>query len=255
MESYLYSDLYELEDKHWWHKAKRKRVVSLIQEFSKQKNPKIADIGCGTGKNVEVFSRIGTAWGVDPSKDAIAFCKKRKLKHLKLGTIEKTGFTDGSLDIVTILDVLEHIDNEDAAITELKRILKKDGMLVLTVPAFTFLWSQWDVVLHHKRRYTTTQISDLLEKHGFQIQTLSYMYPWLVLPAYLVRFFKSKNSDEQYASDFQLSHPIVNQLIGIVTDIEQWLMRYIHFPIGTSIICVAFKKGSQPRSKKSKNNR
>lgn len=242
MESYLYQDLYELEDKHWWHQAKRDRVMSLIQQLCKRKKPVIADIGCGTGKNVETFNSIGTAWGVDPSKDAITFCKKRKLKNLKLGTIEKTGFKDSSLDIVTILDVLEHIDDENRAIKELKRILKKDGMLVLTVPAFSWLWSQWDVVLHHKRRYTTQEVTALLEKHGFVIKKISYMYPWLVIPALLVRFIKSKQKSDTYVSDFQLSNPLVNSVMNFVTGIEQKLLNIMNFPFGTSVICVAYKK-------------
>src|SRR5216684_3840556 len=107
MEKFLYEDLYKKEDRHWWHLAKRAAYLALIAKYLKVKNPRILDLGCGAGKNVEELSKLGEAWGVDISKEAIAFCKKRGIKNVKLGSAYKTGFGNGYFGLVTLLDVLE----------------------------------------------------------------------------------------------------------------------------------------------------
>ncbi len=99
MDTYLYKDLYDLEETHWWHRAKRQLLMGLIRKYATSGKRKIVDIGCGTGKNVESFASLGDSWGVDMSKEAIDFCKKRGLKNVAISKGEKTP-----------LDFLEHIE-------------------------------------------------------------------------------------------------------------------------------------------------
>src|SRR5258708_4769808 len=151
MEAYLYEDLYLLEEKHWWHISKRRLCLAIIKKFSTGKRPTILDVGCGTGKNIEEFNKVGKTYGIDNSSKAIKFCKIRNLKHVRLASSNRTGFKSGFFDVVTLLDVLEHVD-EQPTLSELKRILKKSGKIIITVPAYMWLCSNWDKVLHHKRR-------------------------------------------------------------------------------------------------------
>lgn len=247
MEKYLYKDLAKLEDSHWWHVAKREAVGELIKGFkwlnlvrgSTSKNLKILDIGCGTGRNVKEFAKFGQVWGIDSSAEAIKYCKEKGLKNIKLGTSDKTGFDNGTFDVVTLLDVLEHTD-EDKTLGEIKRVLVKDGLLIVTVPAFSWLWSRWDEVLHHKRRYTKESLEKVLLRNGFKVRKISYMYSFLVLPALVVRFIKSMFSKKNYGSDFEISPPFVNKLLLWLSRGERVLSYPL--PFGTSLICVATPK-------------
>jgi len=239
MEKYLYEDLAKLEDSHWWHISKRNSVIELIKLIGR-KNLRILDIGCGTGGNLKAFSRYGEVWGIDNAAEAINYCKSKGLKNVKLGSSDKTGFDGATFDAVTLLDVLEHVE-EAKTLKEIKRILKADGKLIITVPAFSWLWSRWDEVLHHKRRYTSSGLADLLAKSGFDVQKISYMYSFLVLPAYLVRFIKSKVSGKKYSSDFELSSPLLNKIFLTTSRLERFFWMTFGLPLGTSLICVAKK--------------
>ena len=160
MELFLYYDLKKQEDTHFWHIAKRKLVSDLIKK-SGLKNPKILDIGCGTGKTLEDFNKLGKGFGIDISKEAIRFCKSRGLKRIKLCSGSKTSFKNSQFQIVTLLDVLEHV-KEKSILKEIKRILSHDGLLIVSVPAYQWLWSQWDKIAHHKRRYTKNTLKNNL---------------------------------------------------------------------------------------------
>ncbi len=239
MEKYLYEDLYKLEDSHWWHIAKRRPVLEILQGIKSQTKLKILDVGCGTGKNMEMFSKIGEVWGIDNSKDAINFCKKRGLKNLKLATLESNGFEDNQFDIVTMLDVLEHIEDDFAAIIEVKRILKKGGNIILTVPAYGWLWSKWDEVLHHKRRYTRQSLVSVFDRAGFKVKKVSYMYSFLVLPVLISRSLKSLFFPNDYGSDFKLNSGMINKLFDFLSQLEFKLSNIFTIPFGTSIVCMA----------------
>lgn len=240
MEKYLYQDLYNLEGGHWWHIAKRRIVFNLAKSFLKIKNPKIIDIGCGTGKNLEQLSKIGTAWGVDNSKAAINFCKRRGLKKLRIADGENTDFPTNFFDLATSLDVLEHTD-DNQTLKEIHRILKKDGLVIITVPAFSWLWSKWDVVLHHQRRYTKKSLIKMLTQNKFKIVKISYMYSFLVIPALLIRPIKSLFYQDKYPSDFKLSSSPIDWLLDKIANIETFLILKTLIPIGTSLVVVAQK--------------
>ena len=240
MQKYLYQDLYELEDIHWWHKAKRKLVSLLLEKYLNGKPSKILDIGCGTGKNLEVFSKFGQVFGIDNSTDAIAFCKKRGLKGVTLGSIEKIPYKNSSFEIITALDVLEHVD-DSKALREISRILKKEGVLIITVPAFQWLWSKWDEVLYHKRRYTEKTLSKILKNNGFKIVKTSYIYSFLVLPSLIIRGIKKIFYKDYYPSDFKLSNKIINDFLITLANIERIFIINFKIPFGTSVVAVAKK--------------
>lgn len=234
----LYQDLYELEEKHWWHKAKRNLCKKIIGRYFK--GGKIVDIGCGTGKNVEAFSEFGEVWGIDSSEEALRFCKKRSLKNVKKGEAEKTNLPADSFGLVTLLDVLEHTD-DTKTLKEIHRILKKGGLLLITVPAYQFMWSQWDVVLHHKRRYTKGQLEKLLKENGFKIAYGSYFQSFLILPVFIVRKLKSLIKSKAYGSDFRIGNSFVNSLLLGLSKFERDLILKHGLPFGLSIIVLAKK--------------
>lgn len=236
----LYQDLYELEEKHWWHKAKRELCKKIVAKYFK--GGKIVDIGCGTGKNVEAFSKFGEIWGIDNSDEALKYCRDyRKLKNVKKGEAEKTGLRTSSFDLVTLLDVLEHTD-DTKTLKEIHRILKKDGLLLITVPAYQWIWSQWDVVLHHRRRYTKSKLEDLLKKNGFEIVYGSYFQSFLVLPVYIVRKLKSLIKSKDYGSDFRIGNSFINKSLLGLSKFERDVVLKHGVPFGLSIVVLSKKK-------------
>ena len=241
MKDYLYRDLYEEEERHWWHQAKRKIVLDFIKIYIPNKKLTLIDIGCGTGKNMETLQQFGQAWGLDSSTKAIKYCKKRGLSNVILGNAEDTKLAGNKFDLVTLLDVLEHVD-DDKLLKEMSRILKKNGYLLITVPALEWMWSQWDVVLHHKRRYTKKSLISILQKNKFEIITISYMYLFLILPALVVRMMKKIHNKKEYGSDFSLSNPFLNKILSTFAAIERYFIKRGLIPVGLSLIVLAQKK-------------
>jgi len=204
MQKYLYQDLYDLEDTYWWHKTKRNLVSYFLnQNLKNKKGNKLLDVKCGTGKNLGIFSKFGDVCGVDSSPEAIAFCKERGFKNVTLGNIEKMHFKQNSFDAVTALDVLEHV-NDDLALKEINKVLRSNGILVVTVPAFGWIWSKWDEVLLHKRRYTLKILSNILKANEFKIIRISYYYSFLLLPILVIRNIKNIFYKDNYPFRFQI---------------------------------------------------
>lgn len=230
--------MYATEENHWWHIAKRRIVEEYIKNLVKDKKQvKILDVGCGTGKNMELLSHYGTVYGVDISAKALSYCKKRGLTNLKKADITKLPFQNNFFDIIIALDILEHVDDHKA-VKELQRVTKKDGTIILTVPAYQWLWSQWDEVLYHKRRYTTQAVRNLFSSRTYTVKHSTYLYSFLVLPAFVIRIIKSRFSKKTYTSDFQITNAVLNNFFLFLTQIERTIIRFAAIPFGTSIFCV-----------------
>lgn len=236
----LYEDMYKTESHHFWHKAKREYVEKMIRTHTKGNKKDLLDIGCGTGKNIEIFSKMGEAYGIDSSDEALSFCRKRGIVHLKKGLAEKIPHEDGQFDVVSILDVLEHV-NDTEAVQEMKRVLKRKGIAVVTVPAFSWLWSKWDEVLGHKKRYTKKSLLSLFPAAGWEVKKITYIHSFLVIPTLIIRSIKSKQNKE-YASDFQLMNPFINWILHLLSGLEQMVVTRYDMPFGTSLLCVVQKK-------------
>lgn len=238
MEESEYKSMYEQESKHWWFKGRKRIFLSLIKKRYK-KGIKILDFGCGTGINIKALEKFGNVKGIDVSKESKRFCKKRGI-NVKLLDIskksKKLGKYRNKFDLITSFDVLEHIDNDSIALKNLNDFLKDDGRLLITVPAFNFLWSNHDVVLHHKRRYAKKALKKLLEKSGFKIELLSY-YNFFIFPAILIRKIINPK-----ASSTEISNTKFNWLFDIIYSLEIIMINLGLIPWGSSIICMAKKQ-------------
>ena len=169
MQKKLIVEMFEQEKTYWWHRAKRYTVQNILAAASHSRQLMLLDIGCGTGQLMEELKKFGTVYGVDISRDALSFCKKRGLTNLSQATLGKTKlpFKDKTFDAVFCLDVLEHIDEWEKSLLELKRVLKPQGFLIVTVPAYQFFFSYWDKMLGHKRRYTKQLLIQQTAQAGF----------------------------------------------------------------------------------------
>ena len=158
MEQHTYGIMNDVEDKHWWFVGRRAILESFLArtvESIRQPNStvRILDVGCGTGANLEMLKQYGESEGVDVSDDALEFCRKKGLKVHK-GLAEELPFPDETFDLVTALDVVEHLDDDIAGLKEMLRVLKTGGKTLIFVPAFMWLWGVQDDISNHRIRYT-----------------------------------------------------------------------------------------------------
>jgi SAM-dependent methyltransferase len=241
MERHTYAIMYRVEETHWWFVGRRRIISSFVEriiESLKQEQPRILDVGCGTGANLEMLSRCGVAEGVDVSSEALAFCRARGLRHVKQGEAEHLSFADETFDFVTGLDVVEHLDDHLAGLKEMHRVLRSGGRALLFVPAFMFLWGVQDDISNHRRRYTLSGLKQVVRHAGFEIERATYVNITFFLPILLGRLLM-RATRFRPASENNLTVGFLNGILGSILGTEASLLRYVNFPFGVSIICVA----------------
>ena len=237
MEEHVYQQLYDLEDAHWWFRGRRAVIHALLDRADLPAHPRILDAGCGTGRNLVELAAVGDAHGIDPSTDAIAFCRRRGLGQVAEAGVEAMPFEPGAFDLVVATDVIEHIDDDVGALRELRRVARPGGTLLLTVPAYMWLWSQHDDSHHHRRRYTLPRLRRSVAAAGWRPVTESYFNTTLLPPIALLRMLaRRKPVGSAERSDYQLTEGPLNRLLDLPMRGEAALIRRgWHLPAGVSI--------------------
>jgi SAM-dependent methyltransferase len=243
MDESFYPAYYQLEGRHWWFLGRRRLFLRLLeQRFPPDARPiDVLDFGCGTGAFLEHLDRFGTVSAVDADPSAVAFCHTRGRSEV---TLVPPGaplpFRDGAFDLVTTLDVIEHVDDDVAALAELRRVLRPGGRLLVAVPAFMFLWGKQDEVSHHRRRYTAPTLRRALADAGFGVDRMSYFNMILFPPIAAVRLGRRLLRRPGSAqSDFDLGPAALNRAFGAVFGAEADLVARRDLPFGVSLLAVA----------------
>jgi SAM-dependent methyltransferase len=241
------AEMYALHDahesSHWWFVARRRIVLRMLRRELDEPPPaglRLLDVGCGAGGMLGHLARFGSAIGVDPSPDAVAYSAARGA-DVRLGTLpDGLPFgADDRFDVITLLDVLEHVDDDDASLRTLRRLLAPAGLLVMTVPAFPFLWSGHDVVNEHRRRYTRPQLRQRLVTAGFDVRTLSYFNTALFPPIAAVRLLRRLSRGADEGGDLGVVPAPLNAVLGSVFAAERHVLPHVSLPFGVSLIATA----------------
>jgi SAM-dependent methyltransferase len=249
----LYYDLYAKEQDYWWHVGKRAIVYSLLNRYLPsgwRGRTRALDLGCGTGLNLDHLSEYGQAVGTDYYEEALQFCRMRGHLSLCKADAAELPFTDRSFGIVTALDVIEHLDDDVTALREIRRILRPGGVAIISVPAFPWLWTYWDDILGHRRRYTSRMMREAVETAGLKVEKISYSNTLILVPAVGVRVVKTllhKSAEvrqkpeetREPETDFMPVPPWVNKLLIGYYRMEARLLRRARLPFGLSVVCVA----------------
>lgn len=235
-----------MEDVHWWFVARRRIFLSLLDRYLKDGSatpPRILDVGCGTGTMLTYLARYGVAEGIDMDEDAIQYCHQRGLTRVSQAGADRLPFADGTFGLVTALDVIEHIDDDRAALHEVLRVLSPGGSFLVAVPAYRFLWGRQDDINLHKRRYVARELRQRLASTGFEVVRLSYINAVLfpaIAAVRLVRHLLPK--PENVKSDFTFPAPRpLNFLLGHVFGAERFVVNRFDIPFGVSIMALARK--------------
>ncbi len=244
MQQHTYAIMDEVEGSHWWFVGRRAILESFLGPIcsklkTQDSRPKILDVGCGTGANIEMLSQYGEAEGVDVSDDALEFCRRKGLKVQK-GLAERLPYDDGSFDLTTALDVVEHLDDDIAGLKEMYRVTKSGGFSLIFVPAFMWLWGVQDDISNHRIRYTKRQIVERLRKAGYTVERATYAN-WTFFAPILAGRTIMKLTGIKPESENNITISGLNGPLGKLFGAERFWLRKFNFPIGVSIVVVARK--------------
>ena len=244
MEKEIFEAMDELDGIHWWFRARRRIVLDVIRRcLDCNGRPRFLDLGIGVGGILAEVEHLGDATGMDCSDIAIAYASRRTNARLVKGEVPRDlANLDGSYDCVLMLDLLEHLDDDLDSLRQIPGLLTPRGILVLTVPAYQWLYSPRDVYHHHRRRYSKGEILSKLKASDLMPELISY-YNTLLFPLAAVQRLVSKLTREQPGLDLSMPPRFVNNLFERIFASEKVLLGKVPIPFGLSVISVSRKRG------------
>jgi SAM-dependent methyltransferase len=235
---------YELEDRSFWFHHRSKCILSVLKSYPSSGT--IFDIGGGNGFNTREFLKNGIdAVLVEPGASGVKNAYDRGLKNIIHATVEQCEFLPDTLPAVSLFDVLEHIENDEAFLKTVINLLSPGGRLYLTVPAWKILWSDEDVYAGHFRRYTSRSLKELLLKCGYSVEFRSYFFWILPLPIFLFRVLPTliglrKQQKGSKMREEVGSNGLMSRIVSFLIRKELWFIsKRISVPFGSSCFIVA----------------
>jgi len=239
-----YRKMFAAEDAYFWFVAKHRLLADLLaRELECVEKPRVLDAGAGTGGFLSCLGDRFRGYGLDSEFEALRLCRQRRLDLLVRGRVENTGFKNDSFNAVVVSDVIEHLDDDLAAVREVYRILAPEGVAVFTVPGMPWLWSAHDEALGHRRRYDRGRLQTLMTDAGFNgLKVFSYMSvtaPAVVATRFVRKIFGFENTDKTV--EYELPE-VVNRLLLGLLDIElKLVLRGYDLGIGTTLVALGRK--------------
>jgi len=237
-----YHRLHDVEHSYWWHVGRLAIIKKQLQKLTSKglpKNAKILNIGAGTGGTIPTLEAFGKVTNLDSSKDAIAFLKKSGYSADLAGGISLP-YKDNEFDAVVAFDVLEHIKDDSEALNEWCRVLKPNGFMVITVPAYQWLWSAHDEAMHHFRRYSRRALKSLFDNLPVITQKASYMivFSFPLIAAHRILLERDSHS---FKTSFVKVPQTINRLFIFLLSLESKAQKWLNFPFGTSVMLIVRK--------------
>jgi SAM-dependent methyltransferase len=238
MDPQLLREQAALENTHWWFVARRRILDRVVAGLDLPAGARILEAGCGTGGNLPMLARYGEVFAFDASETARGLAAEGGNVQIAGGSLpDAIPFAEGKFDLVVLLDVLEHVEDDGAALRALRSRLKPGGRLLVTVPALPALWSYHDERHQHFRRYRKTELADRLRDAGYELTTLSY-FNTLLLPLVAGARVVRRLSAGGRQDDLGTPSPWLNGLLKGVFGAERHLVGNIPLPVGVSLLAV-----------------
>jgi SAM-dependent methyltransferase len=222
---------------HWWFRGRLAVITAALERALPQRPVRLLELGCGTGNVLGALGRFGEAVGMETHPDLVAAARAAGLDVREGRLPGDLVVPPGWAEVVLLLDVLEHLDDEAAALETGRRALAEGGLLVATVPAYQWLWSGHDVALGHRRRYTASRLRGVVERAGFRVLRVSY-FSTLLFPALaLLRAWKRLAGDTSH--DLRRPAPALNRWLERIFALERHVVPRWGLPFGASLLLVA----------------
>jgi SAM-dependent methyltransferase len=240
---------HDLGASYFWFSGKRRLAFALLDQQTKGapwgEGCRVLDAGCGPGHDLEDLRRFGTVYGLDYSLEALGLCRQlcRDRDQLICASGEQLPFQPGSFDLLVMFDVLEHVAQDGKMLQGCRRVLNSNGRLLLSVPAFQWLWGFHDERYGHRRRYTVPEIRSKLEQAGFVVDRAAYIEWIYTLPLFVMRRLKRWLPGTARRDDFIRIPRWLNAALTATITMELAWLRRGSPPWGVSILCIAHPAG------------
>jgi SAM-dependent methyltransferase len=239
---------YELGKSYWWLSGKYRVVEDVVRRALPPagSRPRLLDLGCGPGNMLDLLTRHGDVYGADYSVDALRFCREREQRRLFRADFHGLPVKSECFDLVTCIDVIEHLRDDQRALAEIGRVLRPSGLLVLTVPAFQSLWGDHDELYGHYRRYRAGPLRQRLEQAGLRVLKATYFEPLFFAPLWLYRKLKRllpPSGSLEKRDDFVAFPRALNSALTQLIAAERFAIRHMSLPFGVTLLALARKPG------------
>lgn len=236
MERVIYDRMAEHDSTHWWYRARRDVLASVIaREVTLPQDARILEIGCGTGHNLPMLQRFGTVDALEIDPTAAEIASKRLGKPVFTAPLPALeGVPECTYNMIALLDVLEHIEDDRAALAAIAKCLTPGGTILVTVPQFEWMWSAHDVVNHHFRRYSKRTLRKVVVEAGLRLDMLtqfnSLLFPLAAGDRLVSRLTGREGSDDA------LPPAPINALFDWVFGLERHVVGRVPMPPGVSLL-------------------
>jgi SAM-dependent methyltransferase len=231
---------HRVEDRHWWYRGRRRVLERTIARLELPSPARILDAGCGSGRNMIDLARHGEVTGIELSDASVAAARARKVGEVVQGSVLEMPFADDSFDLAVCLDVIEHLEDDRGALRELRRVLAPGGVLLVTVPAYQWLWSGHDEINHHHRRYNRDTLLAVADDAGWSCRFATYFNSLLLPVAIVLRVLDRLNTKATESSlDLWVPPTPLNCLLQLPLNVEAAAIgRGRPIPAGLSLLAV-----------------
>lgn len=231
----------DLEQWHWWFRGRQNILERILQrEMPAGPARAILSVGCGPAEGLKWLVPLAGSQGRVVGIDRVAIYGNNLPQGVEFftGSLEENAFPDSTFDVILALDVLEHLENDTAGLRAIVRLLKPGGLLVITVPAFPFLWGSHDLVSEHYRRYTKCSLRSLLQREHVDDARITYFNTLLFPVAATIRIGRRLLGTAKHArSDFKGQSPgLLNNVLTGLLSAEKYLIHHVPLPFGTSLL-------------------
>lgn len=242
MEQACHLQTHRVEDRHWWYRGRRRVLHEAISRLPLPERPRVLDAGCGSGRNMVELARYGEVTGVELSTLALDAARARGIGTVLGGSVADIALPDDSFDLAVCLDVIEHLEDDRGALGELRRVVAPGGFLLVTVPAYQWLWSSHDVANEHQRRYNRARLLAVAASAGWHCERSTYFNSLLLPLAIAARLLERARPDTNGRSrpDLWVPPAPVNRLMELPMSLEARMIGAARhgIPFGLSLLAV-----------------
>jgi SAM-dependent methyltransferase len=229
-----------VDEHHWWYRGRRRVIRAELDRLPVPAGAQILDAGCGSGRTLQELVSYGEVHGIELDADAASLARERGFGEVRVGRLEELPWEDEAFDLITCLDVIEHTPDDLGTLTELRRVTRPQGIMLVTVPAYQALWSVHDEANHHYRRYSRRSLRAASQAAGWTVERVSSFNSLLLAPAAAVRVAQRRfGTHNGYTNDLALGPEWLNDALERPLQLEaKWLGKGHTLPAGLSLLAV-----------------